>query len=254
MKILDFFACAYVINLPERRDRRKDVEKELRTKLDLTPTPGKLAIFPAVRPDSPGNFPSIGSRGCYSSHLEILKLARQQGLANVLILEDDVLILDQFRTYEQELIKQLSQIPDWGFIYFGHTFFQASHRPQLETFTESIITAHFYGVHHSIFDRLIDFLEQVQNRPSGHPDGGPMHLDGAYNLFRQKNPDVVAWRVMPSLVEQRSSRSDIYPNAWYENIPVIKQSLTLLRSGKTVLRTRRARQQSRAAINLESNT
>ena len=43
----------------------------------------------------------------------------------------------------------------------------------LKPYTLGIQTTHFYGVNGQILDRLIAFLEQLQQRPNGHPDGGP---------------------------------------------------------------------------------
>jgi len=53
-------------------------------------TPHKVEIFPAIGPDEAGGFPSIGPRGCFSSHVAILKQAKHQGLSNILIVEDDL--------------------------------------------------------------------------------------------------------------------------------------------------------------------
>lgn len=239
MKTLDFFQCAYVINLPERIDRRVATEKELKN-VGMCFAAGKLEFFPAIRPDSAADFPSIGARGCFMSHLQVLKMAREQGLANVLIMEDDVLMSRDFNTYEASLIQQLSQT-EWGIAYFGYPIkLSTPVTGQFVPLTESIHTAHFYSVNGTYFDRLITYLDAVQQRPSGHPEGGSMHLDGAYNLFRQNNPDIPVFRASPSLVAQRSTRSDIFPNAWYETTPVLSQLLGIARSAKTFVRSRQA--------------
>uniref|UniRef100_A0A832M5K3 Glycosyltransferase family 25 protein n=1 Tax=Oscillatoriales cyanobacterium SpSt-402 TaxID=2282168 RepID=A0A832M5K3_9CYAN len=239
MKVLDFFQRAYIVNLPERTDRRKATEKELQ-KVGIQPTPGKLEFFPAIRPDNAAGFPSIGARGCLLSHLHILKQARDAGLTNVLIMEDDVFMDDTFPAFEEALIEQLRQ-EDWGFAYFGYPTTQPLTPPvKFVPFYESMLTTHFYGVNASIFDRLITCLEELQQRPAAHPDGGPMHLDGAYNMFREKNLDILALRTSSCLVAQRSSRSDVQPTSWYENFPVSRQLIEIVRAGKTLIRSQRS--------------
>lgn len=237
MKLLDLFQRGYVINLPERTDRRQGAEKELQ-KLGLHFTLGKLELFPGIRPSEANGFPSIGAYGCFLSHLQILKLARDEGLANVLIMEDDLLINRRFKDVEPSLVEQLRQ-QSWDFAYFGDSTDRPILPPvQFNVLKHDIWTATCYGVNHRIFDRLIHFLETLQARPAGHPEGGPMHLDGAYNAFRRNNPDVIAIQTSGGLVAQRSSRSDIYPNAWYEAVPIVRPALTSLRQGKTLLRSR----------------
>ena len=54
------FERIYVINLPNRTDRRKETE------IELSKAGGPLAIFfPAIRPPEAGKFRSIGERGCF---------------------------------------------------------------------------------------------------------------------------------------------------------------------------------------------
>jgi len=71
---------AFYINLDRRRDRRAEIEGELR----------RMGIsgerFPAIEnPD--------GAIGCMMSHLKVLELAKERGYPNVLILEDDLTFL-----------------------------------------------------------------------------------------------------------------------------------------------------------------
>jgi GR25 family glycosyltransferase involved in LPS biosynthesis len=47
-------------------------------------------FFPAIRPDGADNFPSVGARGCFLSHLALLKLAISRQLSSITILEDDL--------------------------------------------------------------------------------------------------------------------------------------------------------------------
>lgn len=236
MKILDFFQKAYVINLPERSDRRKDVETELK-KNGMQFAPGKLELFPGVRPTEAAGFPGIGARGCFLSHLQILEQARSEGLSNVLIIEDDLLIGTKFKEHEETLIEQLKH-QEWDLAYLGYITHQPIVLPvEFVSTQDPIRTTHCYAVNAKIFDRLIDFLHALQHRSPGDPNGGPMHLDGAYNFFRQQNPDVLTLRPNCELIAQRSSRSDVAAQAWFDQVPIIRSLVNLLRNGKTFLRS-----------------
>ena len=238
MLVKDFFERAYVVNLPERVDRRREMIHEL-NKAGLSPTPNKIEIFPAIRPESAEKFPSISIRGCFLSHLTILKQAKRDGLANVLVMEDDLTIAKKFALNQAAIVEQLSQ-SDWGFVYFGHTEEVPKDTPaKLQPFpaNEWILTTHFYGLNSTIFDRLIDFLEEVQHRPADHPQGGANHQDWAYSYFRAQNPDVVTLIAAPNLGWQRSSRSDLHGTAWYDNTAVVRDLVGVARIGKVWLRS-----------------
>lgn len=236
MLVKDFFERTYVINLPERVDRRKEMIHEL-DKAGLSLTPNKIEIFPAIRPESAENFPSISIRGCFSSHLRILKQAKRDGLANVLVMEDDLTIAKKFVPNQSAIVEQLSQ-SDWGFVYLGHRQEVSKDTPvKLQPFpaNEWILTTHFYGVNSTIFDRLINFLEESQRRPADHPQGGATYPDWAYSYFRAQNPDVVTLIAAPNLGWQRSSRSDLHGTAWYDTTPVVRDLVGVARSGKVWL-------------------
>lgn len=245
MKLTNFFERTYVVNLPDRQDRRRDITKEL-ANVDISFAPNSVEIFPAIRPETAGEFPSVGARGCFLSHLSILKHAREQNVSNVLVIEDDLAISKTLVAQQSALIEQL-QGQDWGMVYFGHNLTdhklpgkhlndrsreQGSH---LQRYTMGIQTTHFYGVNGQILDRLIAFLEQVQQRPAGHPDGGPMHVDGAYSIFRAQNPDITTLIAEPNLGSQRSSRSDINASSWYDYMPLVRDVANAARGAKVWL-------------------
>src|SRR5690606_31802208 len=84
----DLFEAIYVINLAYRADRRLEMSAEL-ARLGLSFDDPKVTLFAAVRPEDAGEFPSVGARGCFMSHLGILHSALALGLRSILILEDD---------------------------------------------------------------------------------------------------------------------------------------------------------------------
>ena len=233
-KITDYFQRVYAVNLPERKDRRQLIVKELE-EAGMPLTPHRVEIFSAIRPDEAGGFPSIGARGCFYSHVAILKQAKHQGLSNILIVEDDLEISAKFRTDQAVIVEQLRQ-QDWDFVYFGHVEKVEQKSPlALVPFSKGMMTTHFYAVNGRIFDRLVRFMEELQQRPPGHPDGGPMQIDGAYSTFRAQNPDVITLIASPNLGWQRSSRSDISPK-WWDTVPGLRQLVGAARISKIRLK------------------
>lgn len=235
MKICDFFDRTYIINLPDRFDRRQAIVQELEN-IGVSLAPGKVEFFSGIRPDDAGNFPSIGARGCFLSHLEILKQAQADRLDQVLVLEDDLMLSKYFQQQEAKVVEQL-QLTDWDMVYLGlHEDYPMVDEPvQLELCSTPLLKSHFYGVNGKALDRLIVFLETLLHRPPGHVDGGPMHLDGAYNTFCQQNPDIIRRIALPNLGCQRSSRSDIAENAWFDRLPVFGRMMTTARSVKNMV-------------------
>ena len=87
-------------------------------------------------------------------------------------------------------------------------------------------------MHADGLDTLITHLQACLTRPPGHPEGGPMHFDGALTLLRQAQPGLVTWRASRSLAGQRSSRSDIIGPSWLDRLPLAG----VMRAAKNSLR------------------
>lgn len=231
MRLIEYFDRAYVVNLPERTDRRRQMRRELAA-AQMPLASGKVELFPAVRPESAEGFESIGARGCFLSHLQILKTARDEGLGNVLIMEDDLALGDDFLSREQHIVAALREV-DWDVVHFGYFCDELSQQSTtdaqaLRPFDGTLIGTHFYAVNGPVFDRTVDFFEGLLSRPPGHPDGGPMHADGVYNFFKHKQPDLKRFVAVPSLGGQRSSRSDV-TTKWFDRLPILSPLATAAR-------------------------
>jgi GR25 family glycosyltransferase involved in LPS biosynthesis len=227
----NYFDGTYIINLAERSDRRKEMVEEFR-RFGLLGLPEKTEFFTAFSPSDPEKFPSLGARGCFMSHLAVLKAAKSQNWEQVLLLEDDASFTKNLVEYQTQLLHEL-QTTSWDFAYFGHHV--ATNRKTnflLQPYGEPIVQAHFVAIHSRIYDRLIDFLETVLERPAGHPKGGPMHVDGAYSTFRQQNPEVQTLVASIPLGFQRSSRSSIANHSWFDTLPVTMNIVKLARKAK----------------------
>jgi hypothetical protein len=231
--LTDFFALTRVVNLPARTDRYREISAQLDA-LGMPFAAGEVELFPAIIPAEAAGFPSAAVRGCFLSHLEILRDARARGVANVLVMEDDLQVLPQDVETLSSMAEQLVERP-WGIAYFGHSHTSAPEQPPgWVAFHGELRTSHFYAVHSPVFSRLIAYLEDCLKRPPGHPVGGPMEYDGALNMFRLWHPDTITLVAQPSLGGQRSSQSDIHPGRT-ERISGLHEATDLLRRVKKTL-------------------
>ncbi len=245
--MVDVFANAfpgldgiYVINLAERDDRRREMAEQF-AKLGISWSTPQVKLYTAVRPDSVGDWPSLGAKGCFTSHYEIIRQAFDQQMSNVLILEDDCDFSQEAPTRLASQLQHLNQSA-WDIAYLGHTVTPAADDQILEGWFQTrqpIPQTHCYLVNRSIMPALLNFCEQVMQRPGGHPDGGPQHYDGALNTFFFQNPGCVVKLSAPSMGEQRSSRSDISTGRM-DQLPVMRTVWNTLRTVKKRLSKRGA--------------
>lgn len=113
MKLNDYFEQVQVINLPDRTDRRS----QMQTQLNCVNLQAKF--FPAVRAVDAGDWPSAGAWGCFQSHFRVLEAASHAGARNVLVHEDDLDFVSQFPALEPEIVRQITAA-DWDLLYLGH--------------------------------------------------------------------------------------------------------------------------------------
>lgn len=185
--LLEAYDVVQIINLPTRHDRRREMNGELR-RVGLSANP-RITFFPAVAPSESAPWKSRGERGCYLSHLAILRQARDAG-QSVLILEDDCDFTDA--AFDS----------DWGkssFIFYGG--YGANDFSKLET--NNIQGSHCMGFKALLLPELVEFLEDLAREPAPPP------IDGAYVLFRRGHPEFSATFALPQVAVQRQSPSDI---------------------------------------------
>ncbi len=229
MNFNDVFENVQVINLPERRDRRRQMQFQLKG------AGMRAEFFPAERAVEAGDWPSAGARGCFQSHFKILDQALRAGDPNVLILEDDLDFAPDFKHFQEQALSLIAAA-DWDLLYLGHLEDEWTSRHfALELTDKPLMTAYFYAVHGRVLPRLVEFLQSVQNRQAGDPLGGPQHYDGALCMFRAQNPDVRTLIASPRLGFQRQSRSDISA-AWYDQLPLVSGLINVGRRIRRVLR------------------
>lgn len=224
---LNSFDKVFVINLPERIDRRKAIQAELDW---LGPTDrDRIEIFPAVKPSDPGGFPSIGARGCFMSHLEILRTARDRGLKRILIVEDDLMFSKYLKKCQNEVARHVED-GMYDILYLGHMLeVESAGTLRFEKYEKPLMQSHFIAFKGNVVVQLVHCFEAMLARAPGHPDGGPMHVDGAYSTFRMQNPQSTMQIAVPNLGFQRPSPSDIAGFRWFDRISGIKELSALVR-------------------------
>ena len=218
--------AVYVVNLASRPDRRRDMQAELE-RAGFSTQSETVQFFRAIRPDDAGPFPSVGARGCFLSQLGVLRAARDAGHRAILLLEDDAAFSAAFLSDGAEVLSGLDGT-DWAMAYLGHRVDPAqmpgpgqdrgAHWRALDADT-AVVCAHAVLFHQRAIGPLVQYLEAMLERPAGHGDGGPMHVDGAYTWFRRTHPQMLTLLTPQQYVTQRASRSDITEQSWKEKLP-----------------------------------
>lgn len=232
------FDRVYVINLPERVDRKREVAEQLGL-VGLSFDDPFVELVAAHRPADRGDFESIGARGCFLSHLDVLDRAAKAGLNSILILEDDVNWTALAKSLSDEDIVMLKET-GWQFLHggSGHDggWGAASLRLRPVPGEEGLMLSHFIGLRGPAIRQAADYLHAMLARPAGSPEGGPMHVDGAYCWLRKDHPDMAGYICEPSLARQRASRSNVSEAVGFRAIPVVARVLDVLRALRSRLK------------------
>lgn len=241
--LLELFERVYVINLPARTDRRREMAAQLQ-RVGLSFDDPRVVLFPAVRPSDKGDFPSVGARGCFMSHLGVLKhIQNAPGSGRALILEDDC-------DFVGDVLPRLAQLAapirsaQWSIFYGGAL--NTRDVAMLDTMgpvgavapQSGIMGSHFIALNLGVAAEVVDYLERMLQRPPGHPDGGPMHVDGAYSWFRREHPHHLTWIARPDLCLQRSSATDVHVRPWFDQLPLLRHVVAFARKTKNQQRDR----------------
>jgi GR25 family glycosyltransferase involved in LPS biosynthesis len=195
----------------------------------------KVTFFPAVRPVDAGEFPTIGARGCFSSHLSVLNDAQKNGYQKILLLEDDVDFSTDFLLKIEPVIEKL-KAKNWAIFYGGYLNELTVIDMEPLSFSEGVMGGHFMAFQQPAISGLTEYLTLMIGRKGGDPLGGPMHVDGAYSWYRQQNPSLITLVSANQLGHQRSSRTDIHQNKWYDCAPIISSLVAFVRRYKNKLK------------------
>jgi GR25 family glycosyltransferase involved in LPS biosynthesis len=137
------------INLERRKDRKEQIEKQL--------DEFKLSYerFEAI------DNKEQGTLGCGYSHLNVLKLAKERGYKNILILEDDF----EFLVSKEDFEEQLNNFFKLGLKY--DVCFLSYNLIRYEELKNNVVnkglevqTASGYIVNNNYYDKLINLYEE----------------------------------------------------------------------------------------------
>jgi GR25 family glycosyltransferase involved in LPS biosynthesis len=214
MTLLDYLDSILIIHLPTRTDRFEALRSEL-ARIGVSIDGPKVRIPEAPMPRDANGLPSRGVYGSFLSHLQNLEIAEAEKHVVSLTLEDDAIFSRRFNNIQNKIVSELQQ-RRWDLFFLGHSLNLAATGTVFVESNAPFMWAHCYGIHSRVRRRLIEYLRLTLNRPAGHPQGGKMYIDGALNLFRQFNPDIVTLVAAPALSVQKGSPSSIANSRWYD--------------------------------------
>ena len=131
-------------------------------------------------------------------------------------------------------VKSALERVNWSVFYGGYVMKTPLQRNGNETIVlanpdDSIQTTHFVGFRGESICDAVSFLEAILKRPPGDPNGGPMHVDGAYNWLRHEFSSRVTVLSGSQLGYQRKSRTDVHELRWYDRVPGVRDAVSSLR-------------------------
>ena len=183
-----YFDAIYCINLDKRRDRWERVSKAFKD------SSVEVIRFSAIEQKD-------GRMGCIKSHIEILKIAKERNLKNVLIFEDDVVFIDSIvdNTFEQ--------LPmDWETCYIG-----ANLHTNLIKYSDNLFTikqafsTHAIAYNNTVFDFIINKYDNIEKLDD--------YVD-IYDVWLSNNiqPRNKSYIIYPLVAIQEKGYSDIEHN------------------------------------------
>lgn len=223
----------FVVNLPERSDRKRQMTAELRR---IGQHDGKF--FKAIKPDDAGPFPTIGARGCFMSQMAVIMGAEKRAAPGLVLLEDDIDFASDARERFAATMSDLKKrIPNWGMFYGAHADVPIKGRGLYEEIASDVpvLTASFVCFNGWVLPALSNYLYQMLDRQPGDPNGGPMHVDGAYGWFRRAYPECRTFVATPVLGWQRPSRTDIHALKWFDRAPALREVASAARAARRMV-------------------
>ena len=149
-----------------------------------------------------------GAFGCLISHLGVIKIAKERGYKNILILEDDIALSKDFINLFSKKIKDLPK--DWHLVYLGGS----GHTGIIEEKVTTKITDHISKTwntsttsSYAIHERAYDHVLEKHKGPKGMP------IDQYYRVYQQIHPSYI---MRPNIAWQKPGFTDI-SNGCYRN-------------------------------------
>jgi len=190
---MNYLGGVFYINLDKRPDRKAEIETELNN-IGL-----KYERFSAVDMKP-------GLVGCGYSHIEVLKLARERGLKNVLIFEDDFQSLVSKEEFWESINNFFKSNIQYDVLMLSYNLFDSSPVDNLLIKVKAAQTTSGYIVNSYFYDTLIDLWEDSQVELIRTNEHWVYGLDQIWKTIQPQNN----WYAFKKrLGRQRPSYSDI---------------------------------------------
>ena len=198
----------YIINLKHRTDRWEKCLEQL-NKYNITNFERFDAICPDINNIDKSQYKNFndkskkyltGAMGCKLSHYNVIQNAKKQNYNQVLILEDDFLLCQNFIEKYNELIKVLeNENIDLNMFYLGFSiYFKNTYIDTKITNVKKMnnaTTTHAYILHNSLYDNV---LNEIINSDE--------EIDVCYTRLQKKHN---IYGIYPCLISQQPSFSNI---------------------------------------------
>jgi GR25 family glycosyltransferase involved in LPS biosynthesis len=160
--INSYFDKIFVLNLERRPDRWSKISEKL-NKLGINFEKfnaidgNNLEFDNSNFVEGRGMIENKFALGCLESHLEIIKIARENNYRRILIFEDDILISEDIKI----LIQNLRELKSWKLLYLGSSQYDWNVEMYNDNFylSKKSLGTFAYAVDESIYTEAIDFLE-----------------------------------------------------------------------------------------------
>ena len=173
-----FFDKIVIINLKESKQRWDKMESQLKSNgiynyerfeaIDVSKAKSYGWSIPKAHQNrATYNINFEMQLACKLSHYEVIKLAKERGYNNVLVMEDD-LIFEEEKTKKLNLALQevVDKNIDWDFLYFCLSFEKLD--KQVGSYVHKFIQAPScccYATNAKCYDKIIQIIEKQQNDP-----------------------------------------------------------------------------------------
>jgi hypothetical protein len=148
----------FIINLPRRVDRKETIIKQMErvgiTQYDfISGIDGKSPDIIEQFARLESNIPTAGHYGCLLSHIKAIERAKRENLLSVMILEDDVILGNDF-------IKVISglKVPTWDVIYLGGLIPEVKLFFDSWSFCSSVMGAYGYLIQAPMYEVILKEL------------------------------------------------------------------------------------------------
>tara|TARA_Y100000389_G_scaffold204655_1_gene258619 strand:+ start:10044 stop:10772 length:729 start_codon:yes stop_codon:yes gene_type:complete len=203
--ILKYIDHIFYINLESRKDRKIQIENEIK-KLD--PHFQITERFNAIKLNKTKNKVIDGALGCSTSHLEIIKLCKNRGYKNVLILEDDYEFIVSKEYFLNLLDSFYNNIKNYNFMILGTNYASFTDTKFKDIYNvKNTQTTSGYIINESIYDKYIKTIEDSIQNLIKTKNRYKYAIDQAWKPLQNK--DTYSFNKIQRIGKQRESFSDI---------------------------------------------